>query len=207
MTSGYYRFPTICQDTIVFVSEDDLWTVPATGGIARRVTSNLGEVNYPALSPTGEWLAFVGRDEGRPEVYLMPGGGGSARRLTYLNSPCQVLGWSRDGRSVVFASAYGQVHAGTYGIFSVAADVANGSVQQLPVGLARSIAFGPDGAVVIGRGPRRSGPLETLSRRHRRPSLDRPQRKRRLQTPAPRSAWQHRRPDVGGRTGLFCQRP
>ena len=152
MTSGYYRFPTICRDTIVFVSEDDLWTVERGGGIARRVTSNLGEVNYPALSPDGEWLAFVGRDEGRPEVYLMPGGGGSARRLTYLNSTCQVLGWSRDGRSVVFAGAYGQVHAGTYGIFSVAADATNGTVQQLPVGLARSIAFGPQGMVVIGRG-------------------------------------------------------
>ena len=35
MTQGYYRFPTICRDTIVFVSEDDLWTVPRTGGIAR----------------------------------------------------------------------------------------------------------------------------------------------------------------------------
>ena len=99
MTQGYYRFPTICQDTVVFVSEDDLWTVPAAGGIARRLTSNLGEVNFPALSPDGESLAFVGRDEGRPEVYLMPAGGGSARRLTYLNSTTQVLGWSRDGAS------------------------------------------------------------------------------------------------------------
>ena len=70
MAAGYYRFPTIHQDTIVFVSEDDLWTVPRQGGIARRLTSNLGEVNYPALSPDGEWLAFVGREEGMPEVYF-----------------------------------------------------------------------------------------------------------------------------------------
>ena len=111
MTSGYYRFPTIRQDTIVFVSEDDLWTVPRQGGIARRLTSNLGEVNYPALSPDGEWLAFAGREEGRPEVYLMPAGGGSAQRLTYLNSLCQVLGWSPMGRSVIFASSYHQVHS------------------------------------------------------------------------------------------------
>lgn len=152
MTSGYYRFPSICQDTIVFVAEDDLWTVPRQGGIARRLTSNLGEANYPALSPDGEWLAFAGREEGRPEVYLMPAGGGSARRLTYLNSLCQVLGWSRDGQAVIFASSYNQVHHGVYGIFSIVMDSANGSVQQLPVGTARSIAFGPNGAVVIGRG-------------------------------------------------------
>jgi tricorn protease len=38
---GYYRFPTINGDCIVFVGEDDLWTVPASGGMARRLTSNL----------------------------------------------------------------------------------------------------------------------------------------------------------------------
>ena len=77
MTDGYYRFPTIHEDTIVFVSEDDLWSVPRAGGMARRLTSNLGEANYPALSPDGELLAFVGREEGMTEVYLMPAGGGS----------------------------------------------------------------------------------------------------------------------------------
>src|SRR5262245_44673366 len=108
MTSGYYRFPTIHNDTIVFASEDDLWTVPASGGIARRLTSNLGEVTYPALSPDGERLAFVGREEGGMEVYLMPSEGGSAQRLTYLNSNIRVVGWTPDGSGVVFTGNYGQ---------------------------------------------------------------------------------------------------
>ncbi|BAZ37695.1 hypothetical protein NIES4101_36180 [Calothrix sp. NIES-4101] len=43
--SGYYRFPTICDSRVVFVCEDDLWTVPMTGGVAVRLTSNLGEVS------------------------------------------------------------------------------------------------------------------------------------------------------------------
>jgi tricorn protease-like protein len=99
MSDGYYRFPTIWQDTIVFVSEDDLWSVARQGGVARRLTSNLGEVNYPALSPDGQWLAFVGREEGMPEVYLMPAAGGSAQRMTYLNHRCQVLGLDADGQA------------------------------------------------------------------------------------------------------------
>jgi len=42
---GYYRFPTIHNDRVVFVAEDDLWQVPATGGVARRLTANLGAVS------------------------------------------------------------------------------------------------------------------------------------------------------------------
>jgi tricorn protease len=56
------------EDTVVFVCEDDLWIVPAIGGIARRLTSNLGQVTMPALSPDGATLAFTGSDEGHPEV-------------------------------------------------------------------------------------------------------------------------------------------
>ena len=51
---------------VVFCAEDDLWSVAASGGIARRLTANLGAVTHPLFSPDGEWLAFVGREEGQP---------------------------------------------------------------------------------------------------------------------------------------------
>ena len=78
--SGYYRHPSIHRDTIVFVCEDDLWTVSAEGGTARRLTANPGRALWPALSPDGELLAYVGYDEGTPEVFCMPATGGEARR-------------------------------------------------------------------------------------------------------------------------------
>lgn len=150
MTSGYYRFPTIHQDTIVFVSEDDLWSVAAQGGVARRLTSNLGETSYPTLSPDGVHLAFIGREEGSPEIYVMPAEGGSARRLTYLNSNCRVVGWSRDGASILFTSNYGQAVPAEMALFAVAAHGGNGEITPLPYGAARSIGYGPRG-VVLGR--------------------------------------------------------
>jgi len=151
MSDGYYRFPTIHQDTIVFVSEDDLWSISRHGGVARRLTSNLGQVNYPALSPDGEWLAFVGREEGMPEVYLMSAAGGSARRMTYLNHTCQVLGWTPDAQQILFSTNYGHFHPQEYALYTVAIDANAGQVTPAPVGPARAIAFGPAGGVVIGR--------------------------------------------------------
>ncbi|CAN5681037.1 hypothetical protein BH10CHL1_BH10CHL1_33990 [soil metagenome] len=151
MPAGYYRFPTIHGDTLVFASEDDLWSVAASGGMARRLTSNLGEVSYPMLSPDGEWLAYVGQEEGASEVYVMPARGGRSRRLTYLSSGCRVLGWTPDSRQVLFASNYGQVVWGEYSLFSAAREALNGSVISLPYGPARSIAFGPQGQVLLGR--------------------------------------------------------
>ncbi|MFZ1752525.1 MAG: S41 family peptidase [Caldilineaceae bacterium] len=151
MTIGYYRFPTIHSERIAFVSEDDLWEVPVSGGVARRLTANLGGVTYPFYSPNGAWLAFVGREEGNPEIYTMPADGGEARRLTYLSSDCRILGWSRDGTHILFMSAYGQAHRGEYEIYRIPVDAANGAVEKLPFGPARSLDFGPDRGIVLGR--------------------------------------------------------
>ena len=149
MNMGYYRFPTIYHNEIVFVSEDDLWSVPVTGGIARRLTSNLGEVSQPWFSPDGENLAFVGRDEGKPEIYVMPAVGGPARRLTYIGgSLCLTCGWSSAGE-IIFASNASHWYMRFTHLYTQ--DLVGSAPKQINLGLARAISFGPEGGLVIGR--------------------------------------------------------
>ncbi|MFA9453302.1 MAG: hypothetical protein ACERK6_05235, partial [Candidatus Aminicenantaceae bacterium] len=52
------RMPDINGDLIVFVYAGDIWSVPATGGDASKLTSHLGMEIYPKISPDGRWIAF-----------------------------------------------------------------------------------------------------------------------------------------------------
>lgn len=147
--NGYYRYPTIYKNNVVFVCEDDLWTVPAKGGVARRLTANLGMVSHPALSPDGEWLAFIGREEGEGEVYVMPAAGGPATRLTYLGSQTSVLGWTPNSQKIIFSSNTSQPFTHLTPVYAIARS--GGQPELLPYGPARAVSFGPEGGVVIGR--------------------------------------------------------
>lgn len=149
MSQGYYRFPTIAGDAIVFVCEDDLWRVGADGGVATRLTAGQGTCSFPRLSPDGGTIAFISTDEGTPEVYAMPAEGGTAQRLTYLGaSVAAVSGWSSDGEEIYFVanptSWTEQPRA-----FSIART--GGTPRELHLGHARSYARGAGGVTVIGR--------------------------------------------------------
>ena len=104
---GYYQRPTLHGDTVVFTCEDDLWSVPVSGGVASRVTANPGRQSDPHYSPDGRWLAFTSRDEGPPEVFVLDTTNWESRRLTFLGGDTRATGWSRDSRRVIFATNAG----------------------------------------------------------------------------------------------------
>ena len=98
---GYYRFPALQGDTLVFVAEGDLWTVPASGGTARRLTSDPGSETRPFLSPDGSTVAFNGTYEGPSEVYTMPVAGGLPTRRTFKGGGALAAGWTPQGHLLV----------------------------------------------------------------------------------------------------------
>ncbi|MGZ5714252.1 MAG: S41 family peptidase [Caldimonas sp.] len=145
---AYLRHPTIHGETIVFVADDDLWSVPTSGGVARRLTAGLSEPSTPCLSPDGRLLAFVGRDEQHPEVYLMAAEGGPARRMTWLGTDTLVRGWTPAGE-IVYVTTQGQPFFRNHQGFVLSP--AGGMPRPLPYGQVNHLAFGPGERRVIGR--------------------------------------------------------
>lgn len=138
----YARFPTIHGDTIVFAAEGDLFTVPAGGGRATRLTTREGEETFPKFSPDGKWLAFSSEYQGNVDVWVMPAEGGEPRRLTFHPAADQVVAWRPDSKTIVFRSTRETANRELY-LYEV--DVEGGPARKLEVGTGSLASFSPDG--------------------------------------------------------------
>ncbi len=110
------RFPTISNESIVFSYAGDLYTVTRTGGVARKLTSDVGNELFARFSPDGNTLAFTGQYDGNTEVYKMPANGGIPVRLTHTATLGRdevsdrmgpnniVMTWKPDNSGVVYRS-------------------------------------------------------------------------------------------------------
>ncbi len=140
-TAAYYRQPDIHADRIVFCAEGDLWTAPAGGGLARRLTAHPGSESFPSFSPDGGRIAFTGEYDGNADVFVVPADGGEPRRLTFGPAADQVVGWTPDGAAVLFRSA-GESPTGDFELYSIPA--AGGDPEKLPLGWAVRLAVDPE---------------------------------------------------------------
>jgi tricorn protease len=142
---GYYRFPALHGDTIVFGAEGDLWQVPRSGGVAARLTSHPSDEEYPAISPDGVTLAFSGAYEGPTEVYTMPLAGGLPVRRTFEGGGARVVGFAPDG-SVVYATRRYSTLPDTQ-LFRL--DLRTGARTPVPLAQAADGCWMPDGRTLF----------------------------------------------------------
>ncbi len=123
MTSaGYLRFPHLHGELITFVAEDDVWLGPVAGGRARRVSADQAQASNPRFARDGTMIAWTGRRDGIPEVYLAGVDDGNVRRVSFLGDPqTRVCGWTPAGQ-ILAVTASGQPFSHFTWAYAIPAD-------------------------------------------------------------------------------------
>ncbi|MEW5799079.1 MAG: PDZ domain-containing protein [Bacteroidota bacterium] len=148
------RFPAIHGDKIVFTYAGDLYTVPSNGGVARKITSDIGVEIFARFSPDGKWIAFTGQYDGNSEVYVIPSEGGIPKRLTYTATldrddvsdrmgPNNIVTSWKDNRTIVYRSRRIEFNDFKGQLFYAFVD--GGIPEQVPVPRGGWATFSPDG--------------------------------------------------------------
>ncbi len=136
------RKPTVSKTQIAFSYGGDLWIVDRNGGEARHLTTDIGIETSPYFSPDGSMIAFTGEYDGNEDVYVMPASGGIPKRLTAHPGRDQVVGWTRDGKYVLFRSPRNSYSGAFNRLFTVSID--GGFPQELPLPMAEDGSYSPD---------------------------------------------------------------
>ncbi len=158
------RHPDYNAGRITFSYLGDIWIANEDGSAVRRLTDNRAREIYPRFSPDGRMIAFSSNRYGNNDVFVVPVEGGAPRRLTFHTGTDEVVGWSRDSKSVIFRAARGVGAFPNVATLHTIA-VAGGQEQPLPVDWGYSGSLSPDGrSLVFNRHP------STWSRRHYRGS-------------------------------------
>lgn len=148
------RFPTISGESIVFSYAGDLYTVPRAGGLARKMTSDVGIEIFARFSPDGKTLAFTGQYDGNTEVYTIPAQGGIPARLTYTATLGRddlsdrmgpnniVMTWKNDNSGIIYRSRKISFNDFKGQLYSV--PVQGGMSSELPFSVGGFCSYSPD---------------------------------------------------------------
>ncbi|MBV8576482.1 MAG: PD40 domain-containing protein, partial [Acetobacteraceae bacterium] len=90
--------------SIVMNFMGNLWTLPATGGTATRISSLSQDTAYPTWSPDGKTIAFQSYESGNFHIWAMNPDGSNVRELTFGYYDDREPVFSPDGTQIAFSS-------------------------------------------------------------------------------------------------------
>lgn len=91
----------------------DVSVVDVTTGEAKTLAASGAAESEPLYSPDGKWIALAISDDPPrwatdASIYVMPAAGGKPRRLAETpNNQPNLIGWSADGKRIIFSEARG----------------------------------------------------------------------------------------------------
>ncbi len=133
--------------------QGSLWTLPASGGPAHRITGLYDDARQPAFSPNSQTLAYFAFREGHYAIWTIRRDGTNERRLTWGPYDDREPAWSHDGKQLAFASD----RSGSYNIWTL--DLASGTLHQITRGANenRMPAFSPSDEEIAYTSTRENG--------------------------------------------------
>jgi tricorn protease len=140
------RNPSLSKEKIAFLYADDIWTLPRAGGEAERLTSVGAVTEGPYFSPDGTQIAYSTDEHGQINVYVVGVEGGVPRRLTWDPEGSYAVGWTPDGKNILFASMHAS-YSDFFRLFEAHAD-GSGMSTVLPLPSAVEGSFSADGSTL-----------------------------------------------------------
>lgn len=150
------RFPAVHGNQVVFSYAGDLYTVPRSGGTARKLTNHPGYEMFPHFSHDGRQIAFTGQYDGNTEVFLIPAEGGIPKRITYTAAINRtdvadrmgpnniVMGWTNDDKQVIYRGRSSSFNPFKGQLFK--APVSGDLPEVMPFSVASWCSYNADGS-------------------------------------------------------------
>lgn len=97
----------------------------------------------PIVSPDGKRIVFVSERGGAPDLFVMTADGNGVKRLTRTPEPDSPVGWTRDGKQVLF-SVFANNRSTLFAI-----DRDGGDPRQMGIYEGRGLILSPDGQRIV----------------------------------------------------------
>src|ERR1051325_3183287 len=130
--------------TLAVDLQGSIWTLPAAGGTATRITDVFNDARQPAWSPDGKTIAFFAYRDGGYDLWAVAPDGSGQHQLTWGASDDRDPVFSHDGTRIAFDSDRGNPLGSDYNIFVL--DLRDGKIRQLTSNPAEDImpSWSPD---------------------------------------------------------------
>src|SRR5215470_15711099 len=115
--------------TLAIDLQGSIWTLPSTGGAAKRITDLFNDARQPVWSPDGKGITFFGYRDGGYDIWAVAPDGSNLHQLTWGPFDDREPIWSHDGTRVAFSSDRGNPLGSSYNIWM--RDVRNNDLLQL----------------------------------------------------------------------------